>query len=145
MDEHDVGVRGNLSKRVPHRILALCPTRHHLRHFGESMPRDDLVLTIFNVCRRNGKNDLVDHGSGLQGPQRLNDERLTTQRKKLFGDGAAHPKPAAGSRHERHHQRSLTRNRFDARRVESWSYARPQVSSRFAMSSADWSDFIFTS
>ena len=55
-------------------------TRHHLRHFGESMPRNDLMLTVFDVRRRNGKNDLVDLRSGLQCSQRLNDKRLTTQR-----------------------------------------------------------------
>jgi hypothetical protein len=70
------------------------------------MPRHDLILAIFDVGRWHGKNDLVDHGSCLQHPQGLNDERLTTDRKKLFRNKASHSKPSARGWHKRHHQRT---------------------------------------
>jgi hypothetical protein len=66
MYEHNVCVRRYLSKGLPDGILTFCTTRYDLRHLRESILQDNLGLTIFDICGRNGKNDLVNHTSGLQ-------------------------------------------------------------------------------
>jgi hypothetical protein len=63
--------------------------------------RHDLGEAVLQLALRDSENDFIDDGGMLENQERMQDNRLSAEREKLFGDRPAHPKPSSGGRDER--------------------------------------------